>query len=75
MAHATPSGNSPWSREHNVADESKTESRNSRDGLTESALDGVTGGANGKYDRLMEMMSKVLQSAADIRKSIVANIR
>jgi hypothetical protein len=56
--------------------ELKTENRNQRACLGESELDGVVGGRDlGRYNRMFEMMSKIIQSAGDIEKAIIANIR
>ena len=58
-----------------MAVESRIESRNERDCFSETELDGVTAGTGNSYNRMMELMSKVLQSVADTQKAIIANIR
>jgi hypothetical protein len=58
-----------------MAIDSNLEHRNERDALAGTELDSVTAGADSSYNRMLELMSKVLQSAADTRKAIIANIR
>jgi hypothetical protein len=57
-----------------MAVESKLESRNERDLLTETELDGVVAGAN-NYAGMMQVISTCLRMMADTQKAVVANIR
>ena len=61
-------------REDKMAAESKLESRNDRDSLTETELDGVVAGAD-NYANTMQLISNVLRMLADTQKAVIANIR
>ena len=54
--------------------ELKNERRNDRDRLIDTELDRVVAGAE-KYNRMMELMSKVISMAGETKKAIIANIR
>jgi len=58
-----------------MAAELKVESRTEAAPLTETELNAVVAGAGPRYDRMMELISKVMQSTADIKKAIIGNIR
>jgi len=58
--------------------ELNNENRNQRACLGDAELDGVVGGAGrdlGRYNRMFELMSKVISMAGETKKAIIANIR
>ena len=57
-----------------MAVESKIESRNERDALSETELDGVVAGAS-DFTTMMQVLSNCLRTMADTQKAIIANIR
>ena len=50
----------------------------SRNDLSNTELDSVVGGADrdlGRYNRMFELMSKIMQSAHEMKKALIGNIR
>ena len=64
-------------RENWLTVELKNENRKQCACLGDAELDGVVGGARdlGRYNRMFELMSKIIQSASETKKAIIANIR
>ena len=61
-----------------MAIELKSENLNPRAGLGDAELDSVVGGAGrdlGSYNRMFELMSKVISMAGETKKAIIGNIR